>query len=182
MFDLDAKTAPARRAIAGALTGVMALGGVAATTPAVAAGVPQVRIDAQSPLVEVRDKWVHRDRRNWDRRNWDRRHFDRDDWDRRWHRHRHRDGSWVGAGIAGLAAGALLGGIIAGPRSYVAPGYYAPGYYAPGYYDPPRVVYSPGRYQPWSAAWYSYCEARYRSFDPRSGTFMGYDGRRHFCR
>jgi hypothetical protein len=27
----------------------------------------------------------------------------------------------------------------------------------------------------------SYCAQRYRSFDPRSGTFMGYDGRRHPC-
>jgi BA14K-like protein len=28
----------------------------------------------------------------------------------------------------------------------------------------------------------SYCAQRYRSFDPQSGTFMGYDGRRHPCR
>lgn len=27
----------------------------------------------------------------------------------------------------------------------------------------------------------SYCAQRYRSFDPQSGTFMGYDGRRHPC-
>jgi hypothetical protein len=27
----------------------------------------------------------------------------------------------------------------------------------------------------------SYCAQRYRSFDPASGTFMGYDGRRHPC-
>jgi hypothetical protein len=27
----------------------------------------------------------------------------------------------------------------------------------------------------------SYCAQRYRSYDPRSGTFMGYDGRRHPC-
>ena len=40
---------------------------------------------------------------------------------------------------------------------------------------------APG-YAPRSAAWYSYCESRYRSFDPRSGTFLGYDGRRHVCR
>jgi DNA-binding transcriptional LysR family regulator len=175
MFDIDGKAA-VRRTIGGALVGVMAIGGVAATTPASAAGVPQVRMEAQGALIEVREKWVRNDRRNWDRRHWDRR-WDRRDWDRRWHRHRHRDGGWVGAGIAGLAAGALLGGIIAGPRTYVGPGYYNYGYYAP-----PRVVYAPRGYEPWSAAWYSYCEARYRSFDPRSGTFMGYDGRRHFCR
>jgi BA14K-like protein len=27
----------------------------------------------------------------------------------------------------------------------------------------------------------NYCAQRYRSFDPASGTFMGYDGRRHPC-
>jgi len=27
----------------------------------------------------------------------------------------------------------------------------------------------------------SYCAQRYRSYDPGSGTFMGYDGRRHPC-
>ena len=35
---------------------------------------------------------------------------------------------------------------------------------------------------PWTATWFAYCRAKYRSFDPRSGTFLGYDGRRHFCR
>lgn len=29
---------------------------------------------------------------------------------------------------------------------------------------------------------HSYCASRYRSYDPRSGTFLGYDGRRHVCR
>jgi hypothetical protein len=27
----------------------------------------------------------------------------------------------------------------------------------------------------------SYCAQRFRSYDPTSGTFMGYDGRRHLC-
>jgi hypothetical protein len=27
----------------------------------------------------------------------------------------------------------------------------------------------------------SFCAQRYRSFDPASGTFLGYDGRRHPC-
>jgi hypothetical protein len=27
----------------------------------------------------------------------------------------------------------------------------------------------------------SYCAQRYRSYDPASGTFLGYDGRRHPC-
>jgi hypothetical protein len=29
--------------------------------------------------------------------------------------------------------------------------------------------------------WLAYCTARYRSFDPASGTYLGYDGERHPC-
>ena len=35
--------------------------------------------------------------------------------------------------------------------------------------------------EPWSPQWYDYCESRYRSFNPRTGTFTGYDGVRRFC-
>jgi hypothetical protein len=28
----------------------------------------------------------------------------------------------------------------------------------------------------------SYCARKYRSWDPRSRTYLGYDGRRHYCR
>lgn len=35
--------------------------------------------------------------------------------------------------------------------------------------------------EPWSPAWYDYCRGRFRSFDSKSGTYMGYDGQRHFC-
>jgi len=27
----------------------------------------------------------------------------------------------------------------------------------------------------------AYCEQRFRSYDPASGTYLGYDGRRHPC-
>jgi hypothetical protein len=37
------------------------------------------------------------------------------------------------------------------------------------------------RPEPWSAAWYSYCSDRYRSFDPRTGTFTSYSGETVFC-
>ncbi|WP_347337801.1 BA14K family protein [Rhodopseudomonas faecalis] len=26
-----------------------------------------------------------------------------------------------------------------------------------------------------------YCKRRFKSYDPRSGTYLGYDGRRHPC-
>ncbi|WHA43209.1 BA14K family protein [Agrobacterium larrymoorei] len=35
--------------------------------------------------------------------------------------------------------------------------------------------------EPWSEAWYDYCSQRYRSFNARSGTFIGNDGQSHFC-
>lgn len=57
----------------------------------------------------------------------------------------------------------------------------------PYYYAPPPVAYVPApayRYAPapWSPAWYRYCTHKYRSFDPRSGTFQPYNGPRRFCR
>ena len=36
-------------------------------------------------------------------------------------------------------------------------------------------------FEPWTDEWFAWCDARYRSFDPNTGTFLGYDGRRHFC-
>ncbi|RRN64300.1 BA14K family protein [Caulobacter sp. 602-1] len=29
--------------------------------------------------------------------------------------------------------------------------------------------------------WIAYCARKYRSFDPRSGTYLGYDGLRRYC-
>ena len=86
-----------------------------------------------------------------------------------------------------LAAGALLGlgaaAIIAGSHRRR---YYDYGY-EPQYYAPPPVAYVPApRYRyapaPWSPAWYRYCSQKYRSFDPRSGTFQPYYGPRQLCR
>ena len=86
---------------------------------------------------------------------------------------RWRGGGW-GWGGAGLAAGALLGAGIAASGPY----YYAPYYYGPTYYGPPPAYY--GRAPAGDDA-VAYCMQRYRSYDPESGTFMGYDGLRHPC-
>jgi hypothetical protein len=70
---------------------------------------------------------------------------------------------------AGVVAGAIIGGAIANsqPRYYgPGPGYY---YGGPGYYGPP----------PGDAV--AYCMDRFKSYDPRSGTYLGYDGYRHPC-
>ena len=85
-------------------------------------------------------------------------------------RHHHRGYSNGGAALGGLAAGAILGGIIASQqRPYY--GSYGPygGYgAAPGYYGGGGDADA-------------YCFSRFKSYDPRSGTYLGYDGRRHPC-
>jgi hypothetical protein len=82
-----------------------------------------------------------------------------------------RGGGWGwGPAIAGgIIGGAIVGGALAAP--------YGPGYYGPGYYGaPPPVAYGP---PPGDAV--AYCMQRFRSYDPGSGTYLGYDGARHPC-
>jgi len=81
--------------------------------------------------------------------------------------YRRRPGAAAGAFIAG----AIIGGIIASQ-----PGYYYYPYYGYPYY--PRYVYRP--YPSYDAA-IAYCMRRFRSYDPYSMTYLGYDGRRHPC-
>lgn len=116
-------------------------------------------------------------------------------WDgpRYWDHHsHHRDhGDAVAAGVVGLAAGAILGSALSQPSQpqviYQAPpppAYYppAPAYYPPQqpYYPPAPTAYKPV-YQPWSPGWRNYCASKYRSFNPRTGTYRGVDGLNHFC-
>ena len=95
----------------------------------------------------------------------------------------------VGAGIIG---GALIG------RALSAPYYYGP-YYEGPYYDYnerpyyPAPAYYPRYYRPYydddeiaeggpvQDDAVAYCVQRFRSYDPRSGTYLGYDGLRHPC-
>src|SRR5690606_36009492 len=61
----------------------------------------------------------------------------------------------------------------------------APSYRIVGYSHRKPIYRQPLHYggmTPWTREWYSACKARYRSFAARSGTFLGYDGHRHFCR
>ena len=109
--------------------------------------------------------------------------------DRHWRNHhgghdryyRSNGADLAAAGILGLAAGALVVGLAA--QNNPEPVY-------DNYYRKPRPrpvreypesVYYQGAYEPWSRGWYEYCSDRYRSFDPQSGTFVGYDGRERFC-
>jgi hypothetical protein len=83
---------------------------------------------------------------------------------------------------AGLAAGAIIGGAIAGSSAYgYGPyGYRGYGYAAPSYIeddlDDGYVDVAPR-----GGGGAAYCAQRYRSYDPGSGTYLGYDGLRHPC-
>jgi BA14K-like protein len=80
----------------------------------------------------------------------------------------------TGAIIGGIAAGAIIGGAIAGANRP----YYAPGYYAP---PPAYVAPGPGYYAPPPGDPVAYCMQRYRSYNPNTGTFIGYDGIERPC-
>jgi hypothetical protein len=97
------------------------------------------------------------------------------------HRGHGHGGHWIGP-AAGFAAGAAIGSAVASPGYY---GYYDNYAYDP-YYDDSGDSYVPayGSYSGPSAAGgedVAYCMARYKSYDPGSGTFLGYDGERHPC-
>ena len=87
-------------------------------------------------------------------------------------------GGGGGALIGGAIAGALIGGAIAsqgyGPGYAPGPG---PAYYDNGY-DDGAVAVAPA---PGGDDGVAYCMQTYRSYDPRSGTYMGNDGYRHPC-
>jgi hypothetical protein len=117
----------------------------------------------------------------------------------RYYRHDNHHGNhdaWVG-GAVGLATGLIVGSAIANSnnapayeeRRYIDPPY-DPAYEQAPVYRAPQRVYGEPRYyaqpvrtalEPWSPQWQRWCAYRYRSFDARSGTYIGNDGRSHFC-
>jgi hypothetical protein len=82
-------------------------------------------------------------------------------------------GNAWGAGLIGFGVGAIVGSALVAPREvYVVPPPPGPeAYYGPVSYGPPA----------WTPDWYTYCAQRYRSFNARTGYFMGYDGLPYFC-
>jgi hypothetical protein len=78
---------------------------------------------------------------------------------RHYRHHRHyrgyNTGAAVAAGIIGLGVGAAIAS-------------------QPRYYDE-GPVYRDRDYD-------AYCFSKYKSYDPRTGTYLGYDGYRHPCR
>ena len=90
---------------------------------------------------------------------------------------------WGPAVGAGFVAGAIVGGMLAAPYGPYGP-YYGPGpyYVGPGpYYPAPYVAGPVVRPGPVYGDAVAYCMRRFRSYDPRSGTYLGYDGLRHPC-
>lgn len=89
---------------------------------------------------------------------WRRREHERDRWSHSWerrHRHEHDDeGAALLAGIIGFA----LGAAIVGSQQEAEHARTAP------------------------QSWDDYCARKYRSYDPRSRTYLGSDGLRHYCR
>jgi hypothetical protein len=89
-------------------------------------------------------------------------------------RYYNRGPSAAGIGF-GLAAGALIGSAIVGSSPYYHDEVYA-------YDDAPGYVVAPGGgYVAPGGDDVTSCAARFRSYDPASGTYLGYDGLRHPC-
>lgn len=89
-------------------------------------------------------------------------------------------GCAVGAGIAVGVIGSVIGGAIANSeRQHEYWEHHEHwrhrAYYDDDYYEEPSVRYVP----PDDAI--DYCMRRFKSYDPRSGTYVGYDGYRHAC-
>ena len=100
-----------------------------------------------------------------------------------WHGGWHHGGSWhggrgIGLGL-GLATGAIVGSALAAPYYYGGGGYgYGPYAYDEGYDGAYAAApaYSSGDDRD-----DAYCAQRFKSYDPGSGTYLGYDGARHPC-
>jgi hypothetical protein len=123
------------------------------------ATAPAARV-AAAPMVQPGGTTWTGNRTAWNSGNW------RGDWH---HGFRHR-GFFPGAAIGAFA-------FYGGPDyAYdYGPDYYDDTYYDSGYVAGPEVAVVQGGGDA------SYCAQRYRSWDPATGTYLGYDGQRHPC-
>lgn len=158
---------------------------VAASTLFSAIAMPTAATAQSTEIIIQRDRDFDRDGRDRyedhrERRHWNHEHgrLDRD------RRNRHHDRDLAIGIIGGLAAGAIIGGMIDDD----APGYDRYPRPLPPRYPPPRPwpvpEYRGDRdvvFQPWSRQWRDFCSNRYRTFNPNTGTYLGNDGRWHFC-
>lgn len=143
----------------GAAAGIAARSGGPAAS--FARGSAPAGVAAASPNVGARGTFAG-NRAGWNGGNWH-----GGNWRGGHYRHGH---FYPGA----FAAGALVGGALA--ANAYDPYYY--GGYGPDYYyeTAPEVAVVPG-----GSADASYCAQRFKSWDPNTGTYLGYDGKRHPC-
>jgi hypothetical protein len=151
--------------LAVAATAALGTFGLAAPAPAQAQTAPVNELVAalqkgelQTSYVQYRDhRRVYRGPRVVERRYYPgRRYYGRRyGYYPRGYYYRRDRGDALAAGALGLATGAIIGGALAQQAQ--------PTYVAPG------------------GSTHAYCAQRYRSYDPASGTYLGYDGRRHPC-
>ncbi|WP_209015811.1 BA14K family protein [Roseibium sp. RKSG952] len=120
----------------------------------------------------------------------------------------YRGGIYAGSG-AGISVGTRsVYGKYYRPRAYYPRRYWGRTYYPPRYYPrrlipaypyaPPLALYprrstvyvGPARtvpiakngLVPFTPDWYTYCARKYKSFDPRTGTYLAYSGTVRYCR
>ena len=103
-----------------------------------------------------------------------------------------RGGYGIGVGAAALGAAVIIGGAMQQNQGYSPQGYYpdqgttpvkatTPTKLLPSIRIKARRMKTPARKSPKMAIPLAYCEQTYRSYDPASGTYLGYDGLRHPC-
>ncbi len=144
------------RSISAVVTLVAAtLGGSAAAQPVMPAFHDAVSVsqgpESQALLQPVQFRRFDAFR---DRRYWDRR-YGRGYFDRHFRGYRRDTGAALAAGFLGFVLGAAIAGS-ANQQAYA------------------RAHLS-------QREWIAECARRYRSFDAGSGTYLGYDGYRHYC-
>lgn len=92
------------------------------------------------------------------------------------------DVHWRGRGGRGWGWGIGLGALGLGLAAGAYPYYYGDGPYYPGpYYPAPAYYGAPVYAGPPGGDAVGYCLQRFHSYDPRTGTYLGYDGYRHPC-
>lgn len=93
----------------------------------------------------------------------------------------------IAAGILGIAIGAIIVGAANGGEPAIEP---RPRPHWDRFPDAPnragpRVITYDGdddwSAEPWSREWFEACDARYNTFDPRTGTYVARGGKRKFC-
>lgn len=130
---------------------VMALAGAAVLVSALPASASPVQ---NRPLPQIDQAYPNESYAQYYRRGYRPYYRDR-------YYYRRDNGSAVAAGVAGLAAGALIAGAIANQAQ-----------------AQPAAPPPPGMIDPQMAA---YCARKYRSYDPATGTFLATNGMRYVC-